>query len=65
MLRACDEVCGETGRRSKRKTWWWIEDMKEVILQKVMCSTEQNKNRCKSVMNIVRIVVLKTTSEKN
>ena len=31
-LKPCDEVCGKKmGRRSKGDTWWWNEEVKEVV----------------------------------
>ena len=35
VLMACDESCGKTkGRRDQGNTWWWNEQVKEVIDRK-------------------------------
>ena len=46
MLKACNEVClKKQGRRDQRHTWWWNEDVKEVIARKKYA----HKEMCKTV----------------
>ena len=59
MLQACDEVCGrKKGSRNHGNTWWWHEEVKEVMRQKKvaykkMCENrfEKNKARYKNIKN--------------
>ena len=41
VLKACDEVCGKkNGRRDQGDTWWWNEDVKEVMQKISTCSSK-------------------------
>ena len=68
VLRARDEACEQKRvRRSEGDTWWWDEEVREVIsrnmdVHKVMCwnSTEENRNTFKSMKHKARDAVSKT-----
>ena len=50
VLKACDEVCGKMmGRSSKGDTWWWNEEVKEVVSRKKEAHKVMNQS---STMNI-------------
>ena len=67
VLKACEEVCGKKkGRRDRGDTWWWNEEVKEVIgkkkeAYKIWCKdrSEGNKARYKSMKNRAKKVVAK------
>ena len=69
---ACNEACGmKSGRRSKGDTWWWNEEVWVVIVRqkdahRAMCrnSSEENKNKYKSIKSKAKKVVLKAMREK-
>ena len=70
VLKACDKVCGKKkGKRDQGDTWWWNEDVKEVIarkdVHKEMCKsgTEANKARYKNMKNWAKKVVVKAMKE--
>ena len=45
VLKACDKECGKKkGRRDQRDTWWWNEDVKEVITRKKDAHKEMSKS---------------------
>ena len=72
VLKACDEVYGKTmGRRNKRHTWWWNEEVKDAVsgkkeVHKAMCQnrTEENKRRHESLKNKAKKAVSKAIREK-
>ena len=65
MLQACDEVCEKMkGRRNRGNTWWWNEQVKEVIQHKKAAykkmrknRSEENKARYKNIKNQTKKVV--------
>lgn len=47
VLQACDETCGtKRGRKSKGDTWWWNEEVKDVVLKKKTAFKAFCVNRC-------------------
>ena len=68
VLKAYDEVCGKRGRKSKRDTWWWNEEVKEAKKESTqgMCqnNTEENKRRYESMRNNAKKSVSKAMKEK-
>lgn len=45
LLQACDEICGKKkGRRDRRDTGWWNEEVKEAIARKKEAYKEMRKN---------------------
>ena len=71
VIGACSEVCGKKrGLRSKGDTWWWNEEVKEVVLQmkahREMCqnSIVENKWRYKDMKNKTCKAVSIAMSEK-
>ena len=67
VLKACDEVCGKKkGKRDQGNTWWWNEDVMEVIVRKKdahkemrKSGTEATKVRYKNTKNRAKKVVVK------
>ena len=67
----CDEVYGKKrGRRIEGDTWWWNEEVQEVVSQKkgahkVMCwnNIEENNRRYLSMKNKSEKAVSKAMSE--
>ena len=71
VLEACDDVCGDKGGggRSKGDTWWWNEDVKEVISRmkdahKARCQNSSEVIKRRSMKNITKKPVLKAMREK-
>ena len=71
VLKACDELCGKTkGRREQGNTWWWNEQVKEVIDRKkkafnMWCKNRlpENKNNYRKARNQTKRVVAKAMKQ--
>jgi len=63
LLQACDEVCGKKrGRNDRGNTWWWNEEVKEVISRKKAAYKDLCKNSSKE--NDVHYKRMKTEAKK-
>ena len=71
VLKACDDLCGKTkGRRDQGNTWWWNEQVKEVIHRKkkafkTWCKNRsaENKSNYRKARNRTKKVVAKAMKQ--
>ena len=47
VLKACDEVCWKKmGRRIRKDTWRWNEEVKEAVSRKEKCTQSNALEQC-------------------